>query len=129
MAEAKENLTCVVATRISRKTLNRLEKLRAQSNVQTIGEFVRAIVLKEKINWYHRNAELETLALEFALIRKELNAIGKNINQVTRAFHTSAGGQRIVHALKAEAEYRKVEGKIDQLLRMMEGPVKSWLRK
>lgn len=52
-----------------------------------MAEFVRAIIQKEKINWYHRNAELDALAVEFGLIRKELNAIGRNINQITKAFH------------------------------------------
>jgi|GEM_PF-2809488 len=82
-----DKLTCVLRTRVSQKTFDRLEKLFGQSNVRTMAEFVRAIIQKGKINWYHRNSELDALAVEFGLIRKELNAIGRNINQITRAFH------------------------------------------
>lgn len=95
-----------------------------------MGEFLRAIINKEKINWYHKSAELESLALEFALIRKELNSIGRNINQITKLFHGAGQmGQRMIHALKAESEYKKVEGKVKELLSKMDDVAGQWLRK
>ena len=128
--ESEDKLTCVLRTRVSKPTHDRLEKLRAKSNVRTMGEFLRAIINKEKINWYHKSAELESLALEFALIRKELNSIGRNINQITKLFHGAGQmGQRMIHALKAESEYKKVEGKVKELLSKMDDVAGQWLRK
>jgi hypothetical protein len=129
MAEENPNLTEVITTRFSKPAFVRLQKLMGRSNVRTMGEFIRAIVLKEKINWYHKNAELESLALEFAQLRKELNSIGRNINQITKYFHQAQAGQKIVQALKAEGEYRKVENKVNELLKLMERVTTVWSRK
>lgn len=126
----RETLTKVIHTRVSLKTFNRLDSLRAKSNVRSMGEFLRAIVLREKINWYHKNAELESLAVEIGLVRKELNAIGRNINQITRVFHAATQpGQKMVQAIKAESEYKKVELKVNELLTLMNGAITKWWRK
>jgi hypothetical protein len=125
-----DKLTCVLRTRVSQKSFDRLEKLRGQSNVRTMAEFLRAIIKKERINWYHRNAELDALALEFGLIRKELNAIGRNINQITKAYHQADHpGHKMVQALKGEGEYKKVDNKVNALLKMMNELMTKWSRK
>lgn len=130
MTATKEKLTCPIHTRVSKPEFDRLEKLRSNSNCSTMAEFLRAIIQQEKINWYHRNAELDGLALEFAQIRKELNAIGRNMNQITKAFHHANNpGQKIMQALKGEGEYKKVEGKVNVLLKMMNDTVARWSRK
>ncbi|MBX2956178.1 MAG: hypothetical protein KF846_08475 [Cyclobacteriaceae bacterium] len=119
-----------ITIRLSEPFYRKMEKWLAQSNCQTMAELARSIVCKERIIWYHKDASLEATALELAGIRKELNAIGRNINQVTHHFHsTDIPGQKIFQALKVAEEYRKVGNKVDELLKMVSEISKTWLQK
>lgn len=134
MAASKYNksepLDHIIGVRVSKNSFDKLEKQRTQSNARTIGEFARSILLKEKIIFYHKNAELESVALELAVVRKELNAMGRNINQITRHFHTADNaGQKMFQAMKAADEYKKVSAKADQLMKMIGDISKKWLQK
>lgn len=119
-----------ITIRVSEPFYQKMEKWLERSNCQSLAELARSIIYKEKIIWYHKNAELDATAIELAGIRKELNAIGKNINQITHYFHgTDIPNRKIFHALKIVDEYKKVGVKVDHLLRMVSEISKAWLQK
>ena len=71
------------------------------------------------------DAHLELLAG----IEKELNAIGVNINQITRSFHNAeTPNQKMINALKIEEQYRKVGDRVDKLLAIVSELAKKWLK-
>lgn len=106
-----------IGVRISTPFFNKLEGLRKNSNCPTIAEFARKILQREEIIWYHKDASMDGVTAELAAIRKELKAIGTNINQVTRYFNSTAiPSQKIFEALKILDEYKKIGGKCDALL-------------
>ena len=106
---SKEGLTRIFSVRVSDRYYKRLEEIRKNSNCQYIGEVARRILYREEIVWYHKDASMDSTVAELTLIRKELNAIGININQITRHFHSSdIPNQKIFHALKIVDEYKKV---------------------
>lgn len=112
-----EPLTRLIGVRVSEPFYTKLEGWQQQSNCQTIGELVRKILLEEKINWYHKDASMDGVAAELAGIRKELNAMGTNINQVTRYFNsTTLPNQKIFEALKILEEYQKITAKVENVL-------------
>ncbi len=120
-----EPLDHLIGVRVSEAFYNKLEGLRKNSNCQTIGEFARMILQKEQIIWYRKDASADAITVELAGIRKELKAIGININQVTRYFHGSTiPSQKIFEALKILEEYKKISGKIDKLLTVLDGILK-----
>lgn len=124
-----EKLTKLIGVRVSEAFYHQLEDKRKKTNCQTLGEFIRAILYKEKITFYYTDATLNATAVELAGIRKELNHIGNNINQITKSFHSSdSDAVRMFHALKVAEEYRKVENKVDKLLIMVEQIAKKWLQ-
>jgi hypothetical protein len=123
-------LTKKITIRVPIPFYQRMEKWLDQSNCNTMAELARSIVCKEQILWYHKDASLESTAIELAGIRKELNAIGKNINQVTHHFHgTENPNRKMFHALKVAEEYRKVGVKVDKLLTMVSEISQKWLQK
>ena len=72
------------------------------------------------------NATME----ELALIRKELKAIGININQITRSFNQDkAETQRAFYVLKVADQYKKVDAKVDDLLTLISKLADKWLQK
>lgn len=123
-------ITHKVTIHLSQAYFEKLQDWLSHSNCRSVSELARSILYKEKINWYHKDASLESTAIELAGIRKELNAIGKNINQITHYFHgTALPNQKMFHALKVADEYRKVGSKVDELLKMISEISKTWLRK
>jgi hypothetical protein len=121
----EEPLNHLIGVRVSEAFHNKLEGLRKNSNCQTLGEFARMILQKEEIIWYHKDASSDTVTVELTAIRKELKAIGTNVNQVTRYFNGSTiPNQKIFDALKILAEYKKVTSQVDKLLTLLDNILK-----
>jgi hypothetical protein len=121
----EEPLNHLIGVRVSEAFYNKLEGLRKNSNRHTLGEFARMILQKEEIIWYHKDASSDTVTVELTAIRKELKAIGTNVNQVTRYFNgTTIPNQKIFDALKILDEYKKVTSQVDKLLTLLDNILK-----
>ena len=119
-----------VTIHLSQAYFEKLQRWKAHSNCRSVSELARSILYKEQINWYHKDASLESTAIELAGIRKELNAIGKNINQITHHFHSAGNShQKVFQALKVADQCKKVGVKVDELLKIVSEISKTWLRK
>jgi len=123
-------LTRPIIIRVNEPLFKRLEKLERESNCGSVGEVVRKIISGRRINCFYRDISMNGPMEELALIRKELKAIGININQQTRFFHTSATtAERSFYAMKTADLYRSVEGKVDRLLVIVSALAEKWLPK
>lgn len=126
----KEKLTFLVGVRISERFYNRLKEIKKNSNCQYVSEVARRILYREEIIWYHKDASMDSTIAELALIRKELNAIGININQVTRHFHSAdTPNQKIFQALKIVEEYKKVGQQMERVMDVTSEITKKWLQR
>lgn len=127
---SKEGLTRIFSIRVSDRYYKRLEEIKKNSNCQYIGEVARRILYREEIVWYHKDASMDSTVAELTLIRKELNSIGININQITRHFHSAdIPNQKIFHALKIVDEYKKVGQKLEKVMSVTSEITKKWLRR
>ena len=125
----EEKLTHPIILRVTEKTFLKLAKLKADSNCQSIGEVSRKILSKEKILMLNRDVTMNAPMEELASIRKELKAIGVNINQQTRHFHTSDGEtQRAFYFMKTAGLYTQVGLKVDRLLALVSELSLKWLQ-
>jgi len=125
----EELLTQPVIIRVTQSEFERLEKLATESNCQTIGEIARKILSNEKILLLHRDISMNGPMEELAQIRRELKAIGVNINQQTRHFHNSrSDAQRSYHALKTAELYKQVNPKVEEVYRIVNQLAEKWLQ-
>lgn len=123
-------LTYVVCARVAENVYNRLNSFVGNSDCHSVGEVARRILSKEKILCLHRDNTADAIMEELISIKKELNAIGVNINQVTHFFHTAESGeQRMFQVLKIAEQYSKVDGKVERLLELVSEVAKKWLQK
>ena len=77
-----------------------------------------------------KDGSMDAAMEELIAIWKELNAIGTNINQITRHFHNaSTSDQRLFHALKVAEQYNKVGDQVELLLNEISLLAKKWLQK
>jgi hypothetical protein len=119
-----------IIIRVTETTFNKLEEIRKESDYQTIGEVARKILSNRKIKLFYQDISMNGPMEELALIRKELKAIGININQITRSFNSDKGGtHRAFYVLKAAEKYQEVDAKVDRLLTIISQLAEKWLQK
>lgn len=129
LEDETEILSHNLIVRLSQAQFNKLEKLRAESNCQTIAEIVRRILAGKKINLFYTDITMNAPMEELATIRRELKAIGININQITRSFNTDkAGIQRAYYVMKVADLYKTVDAKVDRLLVLIAKLTEKWLQ-
>ncbi|MDX3917228.1 MULTISPECIES: mobilization protein [Olivibacter] len=122
-------LTNPIVIRVTLNEFNKLEKIRKESDCRSIGEVVRKTLLKQRITYLHRDVSMNGPMEELALIRKEIKAIGANINQQTHRFHTSQSeAERAFFALKTASTYKQMKPKIERLLDIVSKLAEKWLQ-
>jgi methyl-accepting chemotaxis protein len=125
-----ELLTRLVGVRLSENVYTRLEKIVESTDCQTVAELGRRLMSEERITYFHKDASMDATMEELSRIRKELNSIGTNINQITHSFHTAdVANQRTFLALKVAEQYNKVGDKVEQLLKIVSQLAIKWLQK
>ena len=119
-----------VRTRVTESVYNRLNAFVGNGDCHSIGEVARRVLSREKILYVLKDGSMDAAMEELISIRKELNAIGININQVTHHFHNaSTSDQRLFHALKVAEQYNMVGDKVELLLNEISLLAKKWLQK
>jgi hypothetical protein len=117
-----------IRTRVDKATRERLEKLLAESACQSIAEVARKILAREKVLCLYKDISMNGVMEELSGIRKELKAIGVNLNQVTKAFHSAKNeNQRAFYVLRQTELSKIVEQKTDRLLVLVAKLTQKWL--
>lgn len=128
--EPEELLSHNLIIRVNESTFKRLEKLHKESHYASIAEVARRILNRQKIKLYYKDISMNAPMEEMALIRKELKAIGININQLTRSFNQDkAGTYKAFYLLKVAGQYQIVDKKVDRLLAIISKLAEQWLQR
>lgn len=129
-ANPEDLLSHNIIIRVTETAFKRLEKMRQQSNSPSIAEVARKILSGQKIRLFYHDISLNPVMEELAMIRKELKAIGININQITRSFNQDkAETHRAFYVLKVADLYKKADEKVDRLLVIISKLAEKWLQK
>jgi len=116
--------------RVSEETFKRLEKMQKDTDCSSIAEVARKILSEQKIKFFYQDITMNAPMEELALIRKELKAIGININQITRSFNQDKlETKRAFYTLKVAEQYNLVNRKVDRLLEIIAQLAEKWLQK
>jgi CHAT domain-containing protein len=120
-----------IRTRVNKETYQKLESLLANSTCQSIGELARKLITREKINCTFRDITMNASMEELTSIRKELKAIGININQITRTFNQekTRENNRQNYIMQIAELYRKVDIKVERLLVLISQLTEKWLQR
>ena len=114
--------------RLTRAEQQQLEKLLANSAFnRNMSELLREMIFSKKLTVKTYDASLVELTEELAGIKKELRAIGVNINQVTRYFHgTHDPGEKRFYARRIATACGEVSGITGRALDLMSELGKKW---
>ena len=105
----------------------KLNKILAESDCQSIAEVARKILTSQKINCFYKDASMNAPMEEMALIRKELKSIGVNINQQTRYFNAcKTDAEKKFHSEQTLELFTKVAGKVEMLFELISKLAERW---
>jgi len=128
--DQEQVLTHPIIIRLTKTVFERLDGKRKESDCGTIGEVARMILSNKSIKCFYKDVTLNPVMEELAQIRKELRAIGVNINQITRTFNQDkTENHRAFYVLKVADQYKQVDGKVDRLLVLVSLLAERWLQK
>lgn len=129
MNEEKEKLEYRVHVRLAKKKYDELIELLSRTRgMHSLSELVRHILMDKPVSVKTYNASFEKVTEQLAQIRKELNAIGRNIHQVTRKFHAQQWPQAmLVNALEITKLYQQADLKVSELFTVIANISKEWL--
>ncbi|MEO6522796.1 MAG: plasmid mobilization relaxosome protein MobC [Mucilaginibacter sp.] len=128
--DQEQLLTHPIILRVTAKVFQKLESKLAESDCNTVGEVARKIISNKPIKCFYKDVSLNPVMEELAMIRKELKAIGVNINQITRSFNQDrAGTHRSIFIAKVAEQYQLVDAKVERLLVIISKLAERWLQK
>lgn len=88
MKEKRTTRTRMVSFMLLPDEYAKLETTWKKTTVRTLSEYLRRFIFNKPITSYVRNQSLDDFMAEMVLLRKELNAIGLNLNQAVQRLHT-----------------------------------------
>lgn len=74
--------------RLSEEEEKKLNKFYSQTTSNNLSEYARDVLLRAPVTVFYRNKTADDFLAEMILLKNELNAIGKNFNQVVHKLHT-----------------------------------------
>jgi len=77
-----------LTVRLSEEEETKLNKFYKQTTCRDLSEYARSILLKKPVQIFYRNQSADDFLTEMIQLKKELNAIGNNFNQVVHKLHT-----------------------------------------
>ena len=88
MKETKKVRSKWLTIRLNEDEEKKLNNLYSGTTSNGLSEYARDVLLREPVNVIYRNQTADDFLAEMILLKNELNAIGKNFNQVVHRLHT-----------------------------------------
>jgi hypothetical protein len=91
MGDENENRSKWIKIRLKPSEEELLNKRYKKSTFQNLSEYGRACILGEPVTIIHRDKSMDEVLEELALLRRELNLVGNNLNQAVRNINSAHG--------------------------------------
>ena len=88
MKEKRINRSRLVGLRFTPEEYRLLHDKYKATTCRQLSEYIRRILFEKKITVFTRNQSMDDFMTELIVLRKELAAIGNNLNQAVKTLHT-----------------------------------------
>lgn len=124
-----EKRTKWIHLRVSPSELQSIQAKLKKTNCLFLCDFVRRVLLEDKITAFTRSKSLDDLIQELVLLRKELNYLGKNLNLVTRKLQTDLPKAELrVWLEENQKSHLALHGKMNEIISRMDFYAQKWLQ-
>ena len=119
-----------IESRISETKFQELLTLLSKSQNQTMSSLIRDILSKRKVTITTYDRSLDFVLEELSQIHQQINAIGVNVNQLTRFFHQTGDlSKKIALIKKVEQSLHQVIESQENLKETVQPLLEKWLQK
>ncbi|TEB41668.1 plasmid mobilization relaxosome protein MobC [Flavobacterium circumlabens] len=129
MERENSNRTRRIALRLTPEEYTKIEQKYKASTCRKLSDYLRKHLLDKSITATYRNQSLDDFIEETVILRKELNAVGNNLNQAVKRLHTL---QQIpefkVWIISFEIDRKIISNKIDQIESHTSKITDKWLQ-
>ena len=130
MKETKQIRKGWLTVRLNEEEEKKLNNFYSRTTSNSLSEYARDVLLKEPVNVLYRNQSADEFLTETILLKNELNAIGKNFNQVVHKLHTLDHIAEIkAWAILNESNKKNFIKKVDEIKEKMNQIYWQWLQK
>ena len=91
MENQGENRSRILLTRLKPAEFTLLDSRFKKTRFRKLSEYIRSVLLEKPITVTYRDKSMDEVLEELILLRKELNAIGNNLNQTVRNINSAHG--------------------------------------
>jgi hypothetical protein len=81
-----------VTTRFKEDEFKLIDNRFKKTRFRKLSEYIRSVLLEKPVTIMYRDKSMDEVLEELILLRKELNAIGNNLNQTVRNINSAHGG-------------------------------------
>jgi hypothetical protein len=81
-----------VTTRFKEDEFKLIDNRFKKTRFRKLSEYIRSVLLEKSVTVMYRDKSMDEVLEELILLRKELNAIGNNLNQTVRNINSAHGG-------------------------------------
>lgn len=118
-----------IKLRVNQFHFDRLNKLLSSSHYRNMSELLRKIVCEQKITIYTKDESLDITMTELSKIRKELNAIGTNLNQIAKQINsTSDKSKTMLLFLESTDLLNQTQHEMQKLFILISQLGRKWLQ-
>ena len=129
MKESKASRFRIVGVRLTADEWAFVHKELLVSDSKKLSDHVRKKILGKPVAVYHRNLSLDEFMTEMIQLRKELNAIGNNYNQVVKRLHSMYNYDELNSWLKIhESSWQLMQKKVNEIKAKINQINEQWLR-
>lgn len=129
MKRENSNRTRKITLRLTAEEYVKIEQKWKASTCRKLSDYLRKHLFDKSITTTYRNQSLDDFIEETIVLRKELNAIGINLNQTVKKLHTL---QQIpefkVWIISFEIDKKIINNKIDLIERHTSKITDKWLQ-
>ena len=116
-----------LTVRLTEDEYKLLEKHRDETTSKKLSDYVRRLVLNKRVNVKYRNVSVDDFLKDMLQLKKELNGIGNNFNQVVHKLHTLHHIPEFREwALKNELDKSILFSKMEAILTRVSQLYRSW---
>jgi len=128
MMKEKDNRTKWVHLRLTPSEYRQLQSKFKKTTCRKLSDYLRALIFDKAVTTKYRNTSIDDTLAEMAVLNKELNAIGTNINQMAKRMHTIQFPEMRSWLLQFETQSTEYFIKINEVKSLLGKLSERWLR-
>lgn len=120
----------MVVVRMNEEEWKQLEKFRRQTTDRDTSSYLRKLALQKPVTVKYRNESADDFLLDMLNLKKELNAIGNNVNQAVHKLHVLDKIPEFrIWVQQYDVLQKTLITKVDEIKLRMNQLYRQWLQK